>query len=593
MLDPSSQFCHNSDCPARGKVGEGNITIHSQKEHRYRCTVCAQTFASTKGTPFYRLHKATDLMVIVLTLLCHGCPIQAIVATFGLDERTVADWQARGGQQQVHEHIVQQGQVDLQHVQADELWVKMVGKRVWMAMAMAVPSRLWLGGVISVHRDRELITNLVKMVRSCASSLGILVCVDGLSSYVTAFLRVFRNPVPTGRRGRPRLVLPEGLPVVKPGVTSVSGVVDTTGKFKEAVTAKSEDAKVTLSVGKDTVGKTKEGKPLSEISILKMVTPPALPSDTKVIGLVYDLGPEGATFNPAISLTFTYDSTLIPAGVNEKNLVIAIWDAVTGNWVVLTGCKVDPVTHTITVPVSHFTAFTILAYTRPATFTTSALTVTPAEVNVGETVTISTLVTNTGDLSGSYIVVLKVSNVIETSESVFLAGGASQTVTFTISRDIAGTYTVTVDGLAGAFTVKKALVPAGFSTSALTVTPAEVNVGETVTISVLVANAGDLSGSYEVTLKINNVTEATNDVTLAGGASQTVAFTTSRSVAGTYTVTVDGLAGIFTVKTPITPPIIPPKPVDWALIGSIIAGAIIIIGLIVWLLVRRRTAQGA
>jgi hypothetical protein len=29
-MDPQTQFCHNQDCPARGKVGEGNITIHSQ-----------------------------------------------------------------------------------------------------------------------------------------------------------------------------------------------------------------------------------------------------------------------------------------------------------------------------------------------------------------------------------------------------------------------------------------------------------------------------------------------------------------------------------------------------------------------------------
>jgi hypothetical protein len=45
------------------------------------------------------------------------------------------------------------------------------------------------------------------MVRSCARSLAMLVCVDGLASYVTAFLCVFRHPVRTGRRGRPRLVL--------------------------------------------------------------------------------------------------------------------------------------------------------------------------------------------------------------------------------------------------------------------------------------------------------------------------------------------------------------------------------------------------
>ena len=74
-----------------------------------------------------------------------------------------------------------------------------------------MPSRLWLGGVISPQRDLVLITALVQMVRSCARSLAILVCVDGLASYVTAFLRVFRQPVRTGRRGRPRLVLEPGL----------------------------------------------------------------------------------------------------------------------------------------------------------------------------------------------------------------------------------------------------------------------------------------------------------------------------------------------------------------------------------------------
>src|SRR5512142_2689650 len=44
------------------------------------------------------------------------------------------------------------------------------------------------------------------MVRRAARSLALLVCVDGLASYVTAFARVFRDPVRTGRAGRPRLV---------------------------------------------------------------------------------------------------------------------------------------------------------------------------------------------------------------------------------------------------------------------------------------------------------------------------------------------------------------------------------------------------
>ena len=150
--------------------------------------------------------------MLVLTLLCHGCPTQAIVAAFGLDERTVARWFLEAGRhcQRVHEHLVEQGHVDLQHVQADELWVKQVGGKVWMALALAVPARLWLGGVISRHRDLPLITRLVQRVLACAVTRAILVCVDGLASYVTAFPRGFRQPIRTGRRGRPRLVRPDG-----------------------------------------------------------------------------------------------------------------------------------------------------------------------------------------------------------------------------------------------------------------------------------------------------------------------------------------------------------------------------------------------
>jgi len=212
-MDPQAQSCHNPDCPARGQAGLGNIWIHSRAERRYRCTTCGRTFAETRGTPFYRLKKTADLVTIVLTLLCHGCPVQAVVAAYGLDERTVAAWRDRAGRhgQRFHEHHVLSGRVELGHVQADELYVKAVARRLWMAMAMAVPSRLWLGGVISPRRDLTLILAVVRMVRSAARSLAILVCVDGLASYVTAFARAFRDPMRTGRAGRPRLVPTAGL----------------------------------------------------------------------------------------------------------------------------------------------------------------------------------------------------------------------------------------------------------------------------------------------------------------------------------------------------------------------------------------------
>jgi transposase-like protein len=102
-MDPSRVFCHNPDCPARGKTGRGNIGVHSRKENRYICHTCGKTFTESKGTVFYPhvrgdLRYPVEFVTQVITLLAYGCPIAAIVAAFGLDERTVASWQRRAGE---------------------------------------------------------------------------------------------------------------------------------------------------------------------------------------------------------------------------------------------------------------------------------------------------------------------------------------------------------------------------------------------------------------------------------------------------------------------------------------------------------------
>jgi hypothetical protein len=145
-------------------------------------------------------------VVIVVTLLAHGCPLQAIVAAFGFDERTVADWWARSGRQgqAVQEFLVERPR-DLGQVQADELRVKKQGGIVWMALAMMVRTRVWLGGEVSEQRDLPLIRRLIARVRRCAAHRPLLVCTDGLVSYIRAIRETFRDPVHTGKGGRPRL----------------------------------------------------------------------------------------------------------------------------------------------------------------------------------------------------------------------------------------------------------------------------------------------------------------------------------------------------------------------------------------------------
>jgi transposase-like protein len=207
-MDPALQFCPHEDCPDYGRMGAGNVTIHSQKEKRYKCNTCNRTFAATYGTPLYRRHHDHQLIAWVISLLGNGCPKQAIVATFGLDPRTVDDWWESSGQhsQCVHEVTVARNLMDLQQVQMDEIRHKVQGAIIWIAMALAIPTRLWLGGVVSLHRDKSLILALVEKVKAMALCRPLLLCFDGLSSYVTACRKLFRSPLHTGKPGRPRLI---------------------------------------------------------------------------------------------------------------------------------------------------------------------------------------------------------------------------------------------------------------------------------------------------------------------------------------------------------------------------------------------------
>lgn len=205
-MDPTTVFCPNLVCPARGQSGQGNIGIHSRKERRFLCTVCRKTFSVTKGTALYRLRTSAETVSLVITLLAHGCPPQAIVAAFGFDERTVARWMGRGGvqAQAVQQYLVEQPR-DLGQVQADEIRVKRQGSVVWMALAMMVATRLWLAGAVSEQRDMSLIRQVIERVRGCALPRPLLFCTDGLCSYMRAMRETFRDPVRTGAHGRPRL----------------------------------------------------------------------------------------------------------------------------------------------------------------------------------------------------------------------------------------------------------------------------------------------------------------------------------------------------------------------------------------------------
>lgn len=212
-MRPELVVCPKSDCGASDRIG-----VHSHTERRYICHTCHRTFAETTGTMLYGRKHPIWVVLVVVTLLAYGCPIPAVVATFELDERTVADWQLKAGRhaRQVQEQVVCQGQVDVGQVQADELYTKTQAGPVWVATAMTVFSRLWLWGAINWDRDAALVEPVIQQVRAAAQpGQPILFAVDGFKAYVTCIRKVFRDPLHTGKPGRPRLVVWSDLHIVQ------------------------------------------------------------------------------------------------------------------------------------------------------------------------------------------------------------------------------------------------------------------------------------------------------------------------------------------------------------------------------------------
>ena len=144
-------------------------------------------------------------------------------------------------------------------------------------------------------------------------------------------------------------------------------------------------------------------------------------------------------------------------------------------------------------------------------------------------------------------------------------------ITFDVTKGV-GSYTVEVDGLTGSFVIKPYLAPpkpAEFVVSDLSVSPDEVEPGRTIIVSAKIANIGETKGTYILEFKVDGKTAETESVTLAGGTSQSISFTTSSEEEGEHTVEIDSLSGGFTVKSP------PPKEFPWIPIILVIAVAVL------------------
>jgi hypothetical protein len=140
-------------------------------------------------------------------------------------------------------------------------------------------------------------------------------------------------------------------------------------------------------------------------------------------------------------------------------------------------------------------------------------------------------------------------------------------------------------------------LPAKFATAELTVSPVSALAGQTVEVSTMVNNSGETTGEYEVILKVNGTVEETRKVTVGAKGSAAVTFNIIKSEPGSYDVNVNGATGSFSIQQspsvtttpsiPVEQPATKTTVTNWAVIGLIIGG-VVLIGLVGLVFLRRR-----
>jgi len=139
---------------------------------------------------------------------------------------------------------------------------------------------------------------------------------------------------------------------------------DSQGRLKTSVQVTSADGRISLSLEEGTMVLDKDRKPLQFIQAAIDPTLPLPPEGAYIVGVVYDLTPQGATFNPPLKLTLIYDPEELPEGVSESEVYIAPYNEGTG-WGMWRYKKVDTENHRVTTQVDYFARYAVLAPREP------------------------------------------------------------------------------------------------------------------------------------------------------------------------------------------------------------------------------------
>jgi len=191
------------------------------------------------------------------------------------------------------------------------------------------------------------------------------------------------------------------------------------------------------------------------------------PADSLIVSSVFDLGPDGAEFDPPAPLSIEYSRSQLPVGVDESDLVIAYFDDDTGEWLALDSV-VDEEAGVVETEVSHFTEFCLLA-PEPGPevaalfapgFSFSELVVPPDGAQVGQPLSVAVTVSYSGsEASATSQVQLLLDGEVAATQSITLSSGEFRVMELTFVPEEDGAHLVDVKGLQGTVDVAPATAP--------------------------------------------------------------------------------------------------------------------------------------
>ncbi len=183
--------CQNEKCQDSRKYCEGNIIRHSKyitrqgRRRRYLCKTCKKTFCSTKGTPYYRLHKSRSDFDEVVQMTVEGVGISSISLIKCFSWNTIASWQYLACQVASEFNDQNLKDFELIELQADEIRTFAGTKKMpmWIFVAIEVWSRMWISKVVGSRNYRNIKTLLNHVIDSCRIVNLFIFTTDGFEPY--------------------------------------------------------------------------------------------------------------------------------------------------------------------------------------------------------------------------------------------------------------------------------------------------------------------------------------------------------------------------------------------------------------------------